>query len=78
LNAKPKVLNGESVNGRSTKWVLHSEFLEMAVSTGMKKVYSLHKNNGKPKKGGGCVRRKREEKDGNKRQRVLDSFFVKT
>lgn len=78
LNAKPKVLNGESVNGRSTKWVLHSEFLEMAVSTGMKKVYSLHKNNGKPKKGGGCVRRKREEKDGSKRQRVLDSFFVKT
>ncbi len=76
LTTKPKVLTGKSVNGRDTKWVQPSEFLEMAVSTGMKKVYSLHQNNGQLKKAG--IKRKREGKDGSKKQRVLDSFFVKT
>ena len=76
LTTSPEMLNGESVNGRNTKWVQQSKFLETAVSTGMKKVYSLHRNNGQHKKAG--VKRKRVEKDGSKKQKVLDSFFVKT
>lgn len=66
---------GKSVNGRSTKWIHPSEFLQMAVSTAMKKVYSLSKNVGQKKAASG--KRKRVEKDGNKRQKVIDSFFVK-
>jgi A/G-specific adenine glycosylase len=76
LTTKPEVLYGESVDGRNTKWVPESKFLEMAISTGMKKVYNLRRNNGQQKKSGG--KRKREEKDGSKKQKCLESFFVKT
>ena len=76
LPGKPKVLSGESVNGRSTKWIQQSEVLDTAISTAMKKVYNLYSNNGEAKKV--SLKRKREEKNGSKRQRVLDSFFVKT
>ena len=75
LTAEPNTLTGESANDQNTKWVRESEFLKMAVSTAMKKVYNVYKNDRQPKKAG--VKRKREEKDG-KRQKVLDSFFLKS
>ena len=76
LTTKPKVLTSESVNGGSTKWVQQSEVLNIAISTAMKKVYGLHCSNGLAKKA--SLKRKREEKNSSKRQRVLDSFFAKT
>ena len=72
----PTTLTGKEGKNQNIKWVKQSEFLEMAVSTGMNKVYSLCKNNKQTKNNG--VKRKREEKGGGKRQKVLDSFFLRT
>lgn len=74
--AQANVVTGPSADGRSTKWVPQTKFLEMAVSTAMKKVYNLYKNNGQLKTTG--VKRKKVTKNDSKRQKVLESFFIKT
>ncbi|XP_028418066.1 adenine DNA glycosylase-like [Dendronephthya gigantea] len=75
-SAQENMTTGQSADGRSTKWVTQLEFLETAVSTAMKKVYNLYKNNGQLKTTG--VKRKRVTKNDSKKQKVLESFFIKT
>lgn len=76
LTGNPPLLPGESVKGRSTKWVSKSEFLQSAVSTAMKKVFNLYNKVDCPKSKATGKKRKHEEKDESRKQRVLESYFV--
>lgn len=76
LSGNLSLLPGESVKGRSTKWVSKSEFLESAISTAMKKVFNLYNKVDCPKSKATGKKRKHEEKDESRKQRVLESYFV--
>ena len=72
---KPSSLTSESASGRSTKWVTMSEFSEAAVSTAMKKVFNLYKNNGHQCNRSSGIKRKHANENESRKQRVLESFF---
>lgn len=77
LTEKPSLLIGESVNGRSAKWVSKSGFLESAVSVAMKKVFNLYNDDCDSKNKPTGKKRKYGGKDESRKQRVLESYFVK-